>query len=291
MKRLLLPIIVLSFLFISCATMPTESEPTAEARFTPNKTFVSSTAITPNLSATDTPEPTATATETAVPAPEYSLVTNAENDAQMNEVTLAADIKTGKLANWILAQPQSKLPIASDPSKITYTVDHFNSDKTNILDSDTPDGSGTMRNSSFFALFKINPSEFGVQGKNDVYLDATIVEDKNGNTAVQFSLCGKNQIAYLAQNGYLTNPSTGAMSPRDSESSYNDSNWISGKPGGPDDARDLEDGKTVYGAQGSSPSQVLAFFNDVAANGFTQQNIQVFNTTVFLASPNVFLNN
>jgi hypothetical protein len=66
MKRLLLPVIVLSFLFISCATTQNASEPTAAVKFTPSQTSVSltSTASIPiPASASPSPEPSVTATE------------------------------------------------------------------------------------------------------------------------------------------------------------------------------------------------------------------------------------
>jgi hypothetical protein len=84
--------------------MPTESEPTAEARFTPNKTFVSSTAITPNLSATVTPNPTQIeiATDTPVPTETFAPM-ELSTDPDKPTKCLWQDVTSGRLA-WSTKQ-------------------------------------------------------------------------------------------------------------------------------------------------------------------------------------------
>lgn len=236
----------------------------------------------PTFTPSSTPEPTRT------PEKSYVCPVNPEFSG-MSNISFENDIATGKLAEWVLKQPASQGPIASNPANINHTFYTLNSSGQSYVASEAVDNPGwTMKSSKVFGVCNISPEELGFPEKAEAggKLIISIVQDKNDKRMVQFTFATKHRALELFQTGWLTDPAD-AIIATDDATSYEDAQFIApgAKPGGPDDLRVMQDCDTFFAAQGTSRSNVLATFKEIAnTDVFSDQTIDLYKTTIFYTS-------
>jgi hypothetical protein len=278
--------ILIVFLLGCSASLVNEPSTTIATKTStlPVSTTNPSTAATSTINIPLTPTPTSTPKPqpSETPQPEASYNCPANPDASnISNLSLAEDIQSGKLSEWVMSHANLvNQPMSINPSALNYRVNHLNSDGTNNLGAFGAEPNFVAKHSQFFGLCKINPKEFGYEGKSDVFLLITILQDKNDRRMAQFTFATKAYIHELLKYD--------AVEPGDSDSSYADRVYISegAKPGGPDDLRVMEKGKAFMESQGTSLEEVNKIFKEISdTDMFSDVVVNFFSRTVFYSAP------
>lgn len=266
---------------------PTEETITAPTPFA-NEDIAYHPPVTPTAAATlpPTAEDSATPTRTETPTPEASY--NCPRDPEslnMSRIT-AEDIISGSLAKWVLSLPEAQTPIAKDTSKINYTISTIPSIGANVLGAESIDNPGwSYKTSKYIGTCLINPSEFGVLGKNDVFLLVSVMTDKKGRKALQLTIDGKNDV--LSKKGALLDPSN-QIQIQDKES-FNYANNLmenGAAPGSAGDSRDLTKKDVIYTALGKTRNKALEIYTSIATTDeFSDAAIDFLNTSASFGLP------
>jgi hypothetical protein len=219
------------------------------------------------------------------PKPEKQYICPVNPDSlNMSEVSLTNDIKSGDLARWALKQPGAKRVISKNPSKLNLTVEEMGDGGPTLLSAQRIDKPGwSAMHSSVIGVCKINPREFGIEGKNNAYIIISAFQDKDDKRVAQFTIAGKKMVDRLYKGGWLTDPIDG-IAPFNRSDSTLDIDLIAegAKPGKEDDLRVLGKHETLYGAQGKTIDDVNRVFGEISeADIFTDETANFFNTTVF----------
>lgn len=239
-------------------------------------------AFTPTpVPATRTPEPTPTREVS------YNCPVNPES-ANMSKVSLVADIQSGKLAKWTLEQPAAKNPIVKDRSKIDYTLEIGKTTQVAFLGAQRTDNPGwSAKFSQYIGTCIINPSEFGLEGKNDMALLISVMEDSIGTKLPVFGLTTLEEAKAMFATGALTDPANQIYA-MDSINLGWDPHLVEkgAEPNGPADFRPLV--KMINDAQGVSRDEVQGTFKDIADSNpvkFSDRAKKLFSRFVFWGKP------
>jgi hypothetical protein len=206
----------------------------------------------------------------------------------MSHGSLEKDISNGRLAAWVRTLPSYNAPIASTPEKLDYKPSHPSADKSifSLTAHKTDHPGWATIFSKTIGICKINPSQFGIQGKNDAYLIIGVMQDQNGNRMPTFTITGEKGIRQLLANGELTGAKNGITT---QNKLSNTSNVVFIKdgvaPGKEDDLRDLANFTDFYEAQGTDINSVNNVFQEIIdSNKFSTQTIKFFETHIFYTS-------
>jgi hypothetical protein len=239
-----------------------------------------------------TPEPTSTTAPSKTPepssTPEKSFRSSRNPESPNIERVTLADIQSGDLARWALSLHESNKVISKDPSKLNYKYEDMLSTGTMLLGNDRTDKPGwNAKNSTFLCLFRINPSEWGIQGKNDALLLVSVMQDKNDRRVIHFGLDSEQSVVFHNSYGALNDPvneiSFLVMLKADTTAILIKKG---AKPGGPDDLRDLTKGDIFYSAQGTTLEEVDRIIQSVSdTDVFSDEAVQLLNHTVFFGIP------
>ncbi|MCE9646796.1 MAG: hypothetical protein K8S20_12420 [Chloroflexi bacterium] len=283
--------IALVFIVSACSGM---AQPAINV---PTSSPISSTpAISPTLTQTSTPIPAPTETET--PQPAYVRVTDPARDFQIQVVGLKEDVQSRNIANWVHTLPQYKYSrIAQDPSHTDFEYSELKSSDITLLEPNVVKDKGgapyhyAAINQLMVTILKMNPSEFGVEGKNDAYIIVGIMEDQKGRRAVIQYIFGKGGIEWMEKGKYeglnFSTPGQGMSLADKLWYGQIDDYFILGKPQGPDDLRALTKGKTFYEVQGTTEQEIRELFARIAATDtFSDEDMKFLETHIFFAWPN-----
>ncbi len=198
---------------------------------------------------------------------EYKRTQRVEDFESAQRISLE-NIKSGSLAQWAIEQVKNKV-IAPDPSKLYYYTEPLKSSGQYSLSAESTDRKGyNAKNAVFVGFFKINPSEFGLKGKNDAVVLVSVMEDKNRNRVAQIGIDSLSDVQ-LYGTGTIVDPNRECLL-LDSISLAWTPNVLkpkSAKVGGPDDLNDLARNDQLLVAQNITRKIVDDNFIATAKNG------------------------
>jgi hypothetical protein len=236
------------------------------------------------IPATETPIATATVEATRTPEVSYNCP---ENPGAFNasEISLVNDIKSGKLAEWVLKLPQAQSKISQNPSKLDYTNSVSDLDGRGQLSAQLIDDTGwSARHSLYIGSCNINPAELGFPGKDTGRLLISVIQDKNDRRAVQFTFVAAHHADSMKEGFVFSDKIGNSIIPLDSASNWDDKNFIApnASPGSSADLRVMQDESVFYGTQGTSLEEVKSLFSEIAETStFTDDIVQKLSTTIF----------
>jgi hypothetical protein len=276
----------LLFIVSACsgiAQTPTQMPTDTAISFTPT--------IAATLTQTATPSPVPS--ETATPQPTYVRVTDPDRDLQIQVVGLKEDVQSRNIANWVHRLPLYNSRITLYPSHTDFEINELKSSGMTLLSPDVVKDNWHYAaiNQLMVTMLKINPSEFGMEGKNDAYIIVGIMEDQKGNKAVLQFIFGKGGIEWMQKNKYeglnFSTPGQGMALADKLWYLQVDKFFILGKPQGPDDLRGLVKDKKFYEAQGTTEEEVRELFARIASTDtFSDEDLKFLETHIFFAWPN-----
>lgn len=273
MQKIILLVLILA---LSACSAPA---PAGTSTTTP----IPSPTHTVTVTFTETPEPTPTP-EPPTATPEVSYNCPGNPDApNMTRVSLAEDIQSGKLAKWVLEENKD-LVINPNYADLVFRFSIMPSDKSGNFSASDKDKPGWVaKYASVIGMCKINPSEWGLEGKDDLALFISVLTDSQGTRAAQFTFTTMEEARGLAAHAWFTDP-INMVAAIDSAGSYATPYLVSpgAVTGSPGDFRQLGDEEIFFGVQNKTFEAVRETFQGIGETGiFSEYAQNMLNTTVF----------